>query len=196
MKIQRIQHSLAVLATAAAAAFALPAHATDVALAADGSWNEFTVDSAIAPSFGTSWIDFNDGSALTFSFTVAAGSVGTLKVVDASFAGDTFFITDFGNTIGQTSVVPVGNLNGTPVFDFDEAFADATFSRGVFTLGAGTYSISGQLNQSVLDDSGLPLDTTNGAVSLTIAAAVPEPSTYAMLIAGMAAMGFVARRRR
>jgi hypothetical protein len=32
--------------------------------------------------------------------------------------------------------------------------------------------------------------------TVTITAAVPEPSTYAMLFAGLAAVGFVARRRK
>ena len=35
-------------ALAAAAAIAVPAHATNVALAADGAWNEFDVDSFLA----------------------------------------------------------------------------------------------------------------------------------------------------
>ena len=38
------------------------------------------------------------------------------------------------------------------------------------------------------------LDTTTG--TLTIAAAVPEPSSYALLLAGLAAIGFVSRRRQ
>jgi PEP-CTERM motif len=32
--------------------------------------------------------------------------------------------------------------------------------------------------------------------NLTLASAVPEPETYLMMLAGIAAVGFVARRRR
>lgn len=41
-------------------------------------------------------------------------------------------------------------------------------------------------------DHGLAIDN----VSLTVTTAVPEPSTYAMLLAGLGAVGFIARRRR
>lgn len=41
-------------------------------------------------------------------------------------------------------------------------------------------------------DHGLGIDN----VSLTVTSAVPEPGTYAMLLAGLGAVGFIARRRR
>lgn len=41
-------------------------------------------------------------------------------------------------------------------------------------------------------DHGLAIDN----VSLTVTTAVPEPGTYAMLLAGLGAVGFIARRRR
>jgi PEP-CTERM motif len=193
MPARPLQRGLAAIAIAAA--FAVPAHATHVALAADGSWNEFTVDNSVRPSFGTQWIDFNDGSALTFDFTVAAGSVARLTIVDAAFAGDSFYVTNFGSVIGQTADVPMGTTSGDVVFDFDEALADPSYSHGVFTFAAGTYSIGGMLKQSVLD-AGMPLNATNGAVSLTTVAAVPEPSTWAMFAAGLSLAGFIAGRRR
>lgn len=39
-------------------------------------------------------------------------------------------------------------------------------------------------------------DTTNGVVPVTPLPAVPEPETYAMLLAGLGILGFVARRRK
>lgn len=189
-----MKFKLACAALAAAAACAAPAHATSVALAADGAWNEFTVDDQAAPGFGTQWIDFNDGSPLTFDFTIAAGSVGTLTIVDAGFAGDTFHVTDFGAALGETSGVATGTTAGPVVFDFDQALADPTFSRGVFQLAAGTYRIGGLLAQSVLDD-GLPLDSTNGAVRLQVAAVVPEPMNAALLLAGAGLVAGGLRRR-
>jgi hypothetical protein len=42
----------------------------------------------------------------------------------------------------------------------------------------------------------LPMTANFDGSTVTIAAAVPEPSTYAMLFAGLAAVAFVARRRK
>ncbi|NCT83758.1 MAG: PEP-CTERM sorting domain-containing protein [Comamonadaceae bacterium] len=42
------------------------------------------------------------------------------------------------------------------------------------------------------NDHGLAIDN----VSLSVTAAVPEPGSYAMLLAGLGAVGFIARRRR
>lgn len=184
------------LAAAIAAAMTAPAaHATTVALAGDGSWNEFNVDSFLAPDFGTGWIDSSDGSALAFAFTIAAGQRGTLTVVDAGFAGDTFTITSNGNVLGSTSGVPAGNVDAALEFDFDAALANASYSHGTFTLGAGSYSIGGSLLQSVLDADGAPLDATNGALRLSVST-VPEPANAALMFAGVAAFGLLARRRK
>ena len=86
---------MALALAAAAAVTAAPAHASSVALAADGSWNEFDVDSMSSSDGGNGWIDevyAGDFSALSFTFTIAAGDRGTLTVVDTGFAGDTFTI--------------------------------------------------------------------------------------------------------
>jgi len=180
---------------AAAAVIAAPAHATTVALPADGSWNEFTVDNSVAPAYGNGWIAYADGSPLSFSFTIAAGSIGTLTVVDAGFAGDTFAITNFGTVIGNTSGVASGTVDGPLQFDFDAALADPAYSHGVFTLGAGSYSISGALLQSVLDDGGAALGATDGALRLSVSP-VPEPAGAPLLLAGLAAVALLARRRK
>jgi hypothetical protein len=187
---------LMTVALAAMAAFAAPAQATSVALAADGNWNEFNVDSLVAADFGNGWIDDTDGSPLSFTFTIAAGSHGTLTVVDAGYAGDTFKISDFGATLGSTSSVATGTTAGALVLDFTQALADPAYSRGVFDLQPGSYSISGWLLQSVFDPAAAAdLDATNGAVRLSISA-IPEPSSTALLFAGLAAVALVARRRK
>ena len=181
-------------AALAAAVIAAPAQATTVALAADGTWNGFDVDNFIAADFGTGWIDNTDGSAENFTFTIAAGQVGTLTVLDAGYAGDTFSVTNFGSALGVTSSVPVGTYDGSESVDFDDAFKDPSFSRGVFQLQAGSYSISGSLLQSV-QFGGFDLDATTGAVRLSLSA-IPEPSSTALMFAGLAAVALLARRRK
>ena len=187
---------LMAVALAAAALIAAPAQATTAALASDGFWNDFNVDSFIAADFGNGWIDNTDGSALNFTFTIAAGHVGALTVVDAEYAGDTFSVTNFGSALGATSSVPIGTYDASvdPVSDFDQALADSSFSRGVFQLQAGSYSISGSLLQSLQLD-GFDLDATTGAVRLTTSA-IPEPSSTALLFGGLAAVALLVRRRK
>ena len=192
------RHALSALALVAAAA-AAPAHATDFALAANGAWQPFSVDSLIANSFGTEWIDDSNGSALIFTFTIGAGSIGSLTVVDGGFAGDTFKITNFAGVIGATSAVApvVYDFNAPPPssLDFDANLASPYYSHGLFTLGAGTYRIGGYLDQSVLFSDGSRLDATAGAVRLTVSS-VPEPSVYAMLLSCLGVMGWLVRRQR
>ncbi len=58
-------------------------------------------------------------------------------------------------------------------------------------LGAGSYDVylSGTMNASITPN---PTGESGGIVL----AAIPEPETYAMMLAGLGLMGFVARRRR
>jgi hypothetical protein len=168
------------------------AHATTTAIAANGQWAEFDVDDVTAQSGGTEWIDNTDGSALSFTFTVAGPT--QLRVVDAGFAGDSFSVFLNGAALGTTSAVPPAAVTAsTPSIgtDFDAAWTDASYSRGSWVLGAGTYTLTGALLQSV-SFGGAPLNATVGGVIL---AAVPEPSSWALLIAGLSVVGFVARRR-
>jgi len=58
--------------------------------------------------------------------------------------------------------------------------------------GAGTYYVSLVLDTQSAPDSDL-LHPSSGTFHVNV---VPEPETYAMLLAGLGLMGFVARRRR
>ncbi|MBP6903075.1 MAG: DUF4394 domain-containing protein [Burkholderiaceae bacterium] len=83
---------------------------------------------------------------------------------------------------------------------------------GVDVLKANGFEISGGLGYAALNVDGASLDTGiysinlmtgaatmigayNGTLSGLTVSAVPEPQTYAMLLAGLMGLGFVARRR-
>lgn len=178
------------IAGAALAALAWPA-AQAAALPGDGSWVAFDVDALSAASGGLEWIDIGTGAALSFDFAIAAGAVGTLTVVDAGFAGDRFQVYDGNALLGATSAAQ-DSFPDSLGLDFDAALADARYSRGSWTLGPGTYSISGLLLDSVVVD-GVPLDATVGGIRLSVSP-IPEPAPLTMLVAGLALVAFARRR--
>lgn len=176
--------------------------ATVIPVTQDGSWYAFTVDAGSAQSGGLEWIDSDydlsggagDFKALSFTFTVADKAI--LKLVDIYGAGDTYnlSITSASGTSAYTSSsVTARDLNDAVLpfnASFDGAFADnANFSQLTLTLGAGTYTVTGSLLQSVTAD-GVALNSTSGGLSVT---AVPEPSSLVLAAAGV--VGVVSRRR-
>ena len=193
---------IAKLAGAAALAFAasFAANATTVNLsAADyNQWQAFDVDDFAGPTFSTAWIDGHteagstryagNGSLLGFSFTFAAPA--KLWIVDSGFAGDRFSVSDNGISLGLTSV-PVNTFDsfslGASQADFNQAVSDGRFITAVFDLAAGTHVITGNLETTTA-----PFNATVGGLMIT---PVPEPETYGMLLAGLALIGAIARRR-
>lgn len=172
-----------------------------VPLTTDGQWNSFGVDDQVGPNYGLSWIETetlsaNYGSVLEYQFTIPSGNLGTLTVVDAGFAGDRFVLANGGSVFSSTSVVPVTDYSTAADVgnDFNAAFSNSTdFSQIVYTLSAGTYTVSGSLIQSV-EISGAPLNATIGAVKVDVTP-VPLPPAIFSLLSGLGALGFFKRRR-
>ena len=134
------------------------------------------------PSMQVGW---SNGGTLsqTLSATLTAGNVYTLSA-DVISRPDA--PTPNGWTIellaGNNAVITLaGGLDPNTWVDFS----------GSFSATAGSTSIGKQL--SIMASSpGVQLDFTN--VQLTTSA-VPEPSTWVMMLLGLAGLGFVANRR-
>lgn len=160
-----------------------------------GTWNTFDV---VDPSLGLgnsglNWIDLNDGSDLSFTVVVTAGNVGKLTVVDGAFSGDTFHVFKNGVQLADTSAA-VNSYPNSIGLDFDAALANSNFSRGIYELAAGTYTITGSLLASALDDTGAPLNSTVGALRVDVSP-VPIPPAALLLLNGLGVFGLAARRR-
>lgn len=189
-----------------AAAFALSAvaaqAATVVPVTQDGSWNAFTVDAlSTSAANALNWIDVDYSSAagnadtLNFTFTVTDKAI--LRVVDLYTAGDTFNVaitSTAGTQLLGTSTVTARDLSDA-VLPFAstaaEAWGNVDFSQLQVVLGAGTYTVTGSLLQSVTD-GGSALNSTAGGLSVT---AVPEPTSLALVLAAIGVVGLVSRRR-
>jgi len=175
-------------------------HKKIVGLASGLALVGFSGASYAGPITTDSWVGFcfgNSGSAASAGcqneaaqssgndFTFSLASISELKVTDAFLYGDTFKVYDFGSLLFTTNTVPTF---GSGASNPDAAWADASFSHGSYVLGTGNHSIS------VFADTSP--HGSGGAYLGVFTSAVPEPETYAMLLAGLGMMGAVARRRQ
>lgn len=182
-----------------AACGAAHAASTSASLAPNAGWKSFYFDNTVN---ATQWLDNAIVNPVSFDFTLSAAAV--LNVVEGGFGGTQFEVFANGQSLGLTSV-PGANtgLNADLSADisahgpnygdnhFDTAFADADgFSKGSFLLKAGTYHVTGTFDSAAATAFGAGV----GAVEL-VSAPVPEPETYALLLAGLGVIGAIARRR-
>jgi len=118
--------------------------------------------------------DFTHGQANLLSFSITGGGArGIGAFFNAVNAGPIFLAAWNGNTLLETHVFNVV----TPSTSYDE---------GAFR---GFFREAGDINKFTVIGSGVAMD------NLTLAP-VPEPGTYAMLLAGLALLGSIVSRRR
>lgn len=151
-------------------------------------------DSSINTTAGVLTATFLGFEALdsdTFTFTLSSGTLSNKGALNASISGPVsagalnFAFADLfqGTTIGNGQ-----NLGDFTSYAVLGSFAGAVFTP--FTLG-GTYDLILGFNDGMRVDS----DYDDIVVGLKVAA-IPEPETYALLLAGLGAIGFMHRRRR
>jgi hypothetical protein len=115
---------------------------------------------------------------------------------------------DVGIAVGTTDGITAGNfgfyyrvLDGSPIqYSYDAmnyAFGQTQAAMLAYNAAPGSDSwlIAGDYNAWQAPGTG-GLDYNDMVVKIESITPVPEPETYAMLIAGLALMGFVARRRQ
>lgn len=132
--------------------------------------------------------------------TLAGGTTSFINAVDTSLATTDSAIFAAGTT-GYAGGASFGN-NGAGLLNFVNS---GTLANNSAANGLGFLRIdaaSSGIAKSTLTpyaQSGAPvevwLDTTAGTFNVATVAAVPEPESFAMLLAGLGLMGGIARRR-
>jgi len=136
------------------------------------------------------------------AFAVGPGSLGTIdntSVVVGNNVSGAFFFDTYTFTITGTSTISGGAF---PAFisGFTAVLQDSTFaSIGTDTTPSDGFSFSGlAAGNYAISFLGFPTSSTLSAYGgvVTAVTTVPEPETYALMLAGLGVMGFVATRRR
>jgi PEP-CTERM motif len=137
---------------------------------------------APADSFAGQSGVFGAGAAIndtwTFELTGAADASG---LISRTFAKGVGGITGFAATI-------MGGSLATPASFWLNTTASSQTLEAAGMLGAGSYAIN------VMGTS--TKANTRYSVLVDVTPAVPEPGTYALMLAGLAAVGFIASRRK
>jgi hypothetical protein len=147
------------------------------------NWNNvYVISQTDIPGSG---FEYGVVSATNASFNGYSGDAG-FSPVSGSF---TLNSADFTGGYGNQQAIITGYINGVQVDTATFALTETTPVLHTFNwigLTSVTYGGTGGAGYVVIDNL-----TVNGATG-----AVPEISTWAMMLAGFAAVGFVSRRRR
>jgi len=143
---------------------------------------------ATADFLGSGWLLKNSSLAITYT-NISADFANKLIYADVTDSLGTTRLDLFNvATVSGSTAIPAGLLNG------QTASFSNTMSGLTLTSAAAT-RIGTVANAANLVGFLQSIDFGTLAVSTTVAA-VPEPSTYAMVGLGLIAVGAVARRRR
>jgi hypothetical protein len=140
--------------------------------------------------FDATFLGFEALDTDTFVFTLSSGTLSNKGALNATISGPVSpgpLNFTFSDLFAGTAVGNGQNLGDFTSYAVLGSFAGSVFTP--FTLG-GAYDLILGFNDGMRVDA----DYDDIVVGLRVTA-VPEPETYALLLAGLASMGFVSARR-
>jgi hypothetical protein len=187
------------LVTAAVALCAMQAQASTIVFADNFDGNAlglnatpagWTVTGGTVDIIGNSnFFDFIPGSGRYIDLDGSTSSAGTLSRGFAVTSGVQYLVTfdlagNHRNGAAESVGVNFGSAAGS--YSLGQSAGWSPYSLTFTAVSSGIASLS--FKNSGGDNIGMLLDNVN-------VSAVPEPETYALMLAGLAAVGFLARRR-
>ncbi|MCB5184022.1 DUF4394 domain-containing protein [Methylobacillus gramineus] len=144
-------------------------------------------------------------TSISAGFSAVAYTNSDPSVSDAPASTGLYYLNSADNTLSfaatgfnNPTLTNIGSLgvdalsaNGFELLNSGSAYAAINYDDGL--LKTGLFSID--LNTGLATESARFIGTING-LTLAAVAAVPEPGTYAMILAGLGLIGFQARRKR
>ncbi len=155
------------------------APASAVTIASTTSLGDLTgVSAAIGRTFSAA--DYQDSFVDDYNFSLTAGSqvVGTTVTINLSVGANTFQLSNMMATLSDST--------GATVYALDNTLDASNALQVSATVGSGAYRL--RVTGDVTGNLG------GGYGGVLQAAPVPEAQTYAMLLAGLVLVGFMARR--
>jgi hypothetical protein len=132
------------------------------------------------------------------TFTVTTGANGDLiTAATGTLGGNAISLAPVGTSGSDDLLFPIGTnfTGGTSVVDLDTSGIVFSTIDGAFHIfGDGSPFSVGTVSGNDIFETGGNVGFGVGTMSVT--AAVPEPSTWAMMILGFCGLGFMAYRRK
>lgn len=177
----------------------------DATLGGSGTLGNLVLAGRLAPgnSPGTLSVavhaTFAEGASYLWEMADATGAAGTGYDL-LNVGGALFLNASAANpfTIQLKSLLANGNAGLAANFDslHDHSYTLAYASGGILGFSSAEFLIDGSGFANPLDGGHWSVSASGNSLNLNFTAAVPEPGSYVMLLAGLLVVGSVANRRR
>lgn len=175
----------------------------DIPSPVSGPADETGYDGPVLPSGTADSINAPDGTI----WTVTLSGSGTLTVTDLEDSGDQFQVWDNGNAMalapspfitdsGQAGLISDGNsYTSTPCVGCDYVGEDIGAALSSADFSSGTFALSSGVNNITIDYIGVVGGGDMAFIAEGATSPVPEPSSLALLGAGLAGLLVTFRRK-